>query len=142
MYKNILVPVDLAHGDVGERILRLARALGGPEARITALYVAEVVPSFVANEIPVDVLEANIAENEARLKALAHAVDPAAAVALLTGQAPTAILAEAEEIGADLIVIGSHVPGLRDYLIGSTAARVVRHAHCSVLIDRGGSKEA
>ena len=35
-----------------------------------------------------------------------------------------------------MIVIASHDPGLADYLLGSTAGRVVRHAHCSVLVVR------
>ena len=35
-----------------------------------------------------------------------------------------------------MIVIASHDPGLVDYLLGSVAARVVRHAHCSVLVTR------
>jgi nucleotide-binding universal stress UspA family protein len=46
------------------------------------------------------------------------------------------ILETAKEIGADLIVIASHRPGLQDYFLGSTAARVVRHAECAVLVDR------
>jgi len=33
-------------------------------------------------------------------------------------------------------MIASHKPGMSDYFIGSTAARVVRHAQVSVLIDR------
>lgn len=36
----------------------------------------------------------------------------------------------------DYIVIGSHKPGLSDYLLGSTAARVVRHAPCAVHVIR------
>jgi nucleotide-binding universal stress UspA family protein len=46
------------------------------------------------------------------------------------------ILAHAEKIGAELIVIGSHKPNVADYLLGSTAARVVRHARCSVYVVR------
>ena len=37
----------------------------------------------------------------------------------------------------DVIVMASHQPKFSDYLLGSTAARVVRHAKCSVLIARG-----
>lgn len=36
----------------------------------------------------------------------------------------------------DCVVIGSHKPGLRDYFLGSTAARVVRHAKCAVHVLR------
>ena len=46
------------------------------------------------------------------------------------------ILAVADEIGADLIVMASHRPALRDYLLGPNAARVVRHAKQSVLVVR------
>ena len=42
----------------------------------------------------------------------------------------------AKEIKADLIVMASHRPELRDYLLGPNAARVVRHADCSVLVVR------
>jgi len=42
----------------------------------------------------------------------------------------------AQEKGVDLIIIASHRPGLQDYFLGSTAAKVVRHAKCSVLVIR------
>jgi len=45
-------------------------------------------------------------------------------------------LQAAEDCDANLIMIASHKPGLRDYFIGSTAARVIRHAQCSVLVER------
>jgi nucleotide-binding universal stress UspA family protein len=35
-----------------------------------------------------------------------------------------------------LIIIGSHSPSMQDYLLGPNAARVVRHANCSVLVIR------
>jgi nucleotide-binding universal stress UspA family protein len=46
------------------------------------------------------------------------------------------ILAVAEEAETDLIVVGSHRPAMKDYLLGTNAARVVRHAGCSVLVAR------
>jgi universal stress protein F len=46
------------------------------------------------------------------------------------------ILKLADIINADLIVIGSHRPSTRTYLLGSNAAAVVRHAKCSVLVVR------
>jgi nucleotide-binding universal stress UspA family protein len=42
----------------------------------------------------------------------------------------------AEERNCDLIVMNSHRPDLRDYLIGSNASQVVRHTTCSVLVVR------
>jgi nucleotide-binding universal stress UspA family protein len=43
---------------------------------------------------------------------------------------------EAERIGADLIVVGSHQPSNATYLLGSSATTIVRHARCSVLVVR------
>ena len=42
----------------------------------------------------------------------------------------------AEEAEADLVVVGSHRPAMKDYLLGTNAARVVRHVRCSVLVAR------
>ncbi len=46
------------------------------------------------------------------------------------------ILKAAAESDCDLIVVASHRPALKDYLLGPNAARVVRHANCSVLVVR------
>ena len=47
------------------------------------------------------------------------------------------ILALAKEVGADLIVVGSHgLTGVERFLVGSTSERVVREAGCSVEIAR------
>jgi nucleotide-binding universal stress UspA family protein len=46
------------------------------------------------------------------------------------------ILGVAAEAEADLVVVGSHRPAMKDYLLGTNAARVVRHARCSVLVAR------
>ena len=46
------------------------------------------------------------------------------------------VLRVAEEADSNLIVVGSHDPAARDYLIGSNAAKIVRHSHCSVYVVR------
>lgn len=62
-------------------------------------------------------------------------------VHLLSGYAATEILRLAEELQIDLIVMGSHgLTGLAHVLFGSTAERVVRKAHCSVLTVRSPRK--
>jgi universal stress protein F len=50
------------------------------------------------------------------------------------------ILQVAEELPADLIVMASHRPSLKDYLLGPNAARVARHARCAVFIVREDEK--
>jgi nucleotide-binding universal stress UspA family protein len=44
------------------------------------------------------------------------------------------ILGVAEKAEADLVVVGSHRPAMKDYLLGANAGCVVRHARCSVLV--------
>jgi universal stress protein F len=52
------------------------------------------------------------------------------------------IIQVAEELPADLIVMASHRPSLKDYLLGPNAARVVRHASCAVFIVREDARPA
>lgn len=65
---------------------------------------------------------------------LAQAGVSATTVARL-GEPADALLATAEEVGADLVVVGNRgMTGARRYLLGSVADRVAHHAHCSVHI--------
>ena len=65
---------------------------------------------------------------------LAQAGVSASSVARL-GEPADALLAMAEEVEADLIVVGNRgMTGVRRYLLGSVADRVAHHAPCSVHI--------
>ena len=134
MYKAIVVPVDLAHADLGQKMQGMARAIGGKQCQISALYVMPDIPGYVAVELPSGLQQKQLVQARADLKALADEFGADSAV--LTGHAPMKILEHAEKTNADLIIIASHRPGLQDYFLGSTAARVVRHAQCAVLVDR------
>ena len=136
MYSNILVPIDLAHGDIGEHILKLARHVGGADAKITILTVMDDIPAFVAAQIPEEVVKTHHDDVRDSLVALVKSTGAGATVAIRKGNPGTVILDEAQKIGADAIILGSHRPDYRDYLMGSTASRVVRHAQCSVIVDR------
>jgi nucleotide-binding universal stress UspA family protein len=46
------------------------------------------------------------------------------------------VLAEAEAIAADLIIVGSRSPSLATHLLGSNAEKIVQNAKCSVLVVR------
>ena len=54
------------------------------------------------------------------------------------GRPAQVIVDIAAELEVDLIVIGSHGFGVLDRVLGTTAARVVNHAQCSVLVVRPG----
>jgi nucleotide-binding universal stress UspA family protein len=71
--------------------------------------------------------------------ALRNGVTPDIEINAITrpGVAKNEILTEAENWGADLIVLGSHgYKGWQRFLLGSVSQAVAGHAHCSVLIVR------
>ncbi len=57
-------------------------------------------------------------------------------VRVAVGNAWRAVCAAAVDEDADLIIIGSHGYGGVDYVLGTTASRIVNHASCSVLVVR------
>jgi nucleotide-binding universal stress UspA family protein len=135
MYKDILIPVALDQEAVVPRKLALARHLLSPGGRITLLTVLEDVPGFVAEFVDLDKRANLTAKVRERLEAVAGgAADTRCEV--IKGRAGIAIARFAEAKGVDLIIVGSHHPGAQDYFLGSTAARVVRRAPCSVHVLR------
>ena len=136
MYNKIVVAVDITHGELGQMLLEKAAQLLDEGGEIRLLHVLDEVPSYIAAELPQDLGERRNAEARVELKALADGMAAPVKIEVRSGAASGQILQCAEDIGADLVMIASHRPGLSDYFIGSTAARVVRHAQCSVLISR------
>lgn len=136
MYNHILVPVALDHGTARERAVAVARTLSSPGGRISLLHVMEEIPGYVTTYLPEHTLEKNRADWQADLDALAAQVGEGCTSTVLWGHPSQTILDQAGKHEADCIVIASHKPGLEDYFLGSTAARVVRHAPCSVHVIR------
>ncbi len=134
MYKKILVPIAVDHSPNTDAQIKIARTLSDDDAEITILTVMEAVPSFIMNELPEGQIEHNKEEMREALKKLVHADD--LTIDVISGHAGRTIVDYAEKNGMDCIVIASHQPGLQDYFLGSTAARVVRHAHCAVHVLR------
>ncbi|WP_419908004.1 universal stress protein [Hoeflea sp.] len=135
MYKNILVPIllDDQHDTQGSYLA--ARALADEGAEFTVLHVMESIPSFVETQLPKDALEKSHDYAGKALKQSAAAL-PGAKTHLATGHPGRFIVDYAKEHGIDCIIIASHRPGIEDYFLGSTAARVVRHAQCAVHVIR------
>lgn len=136
MYKNILIPVDLAHDIAGSEVAEIAKALGAEGAKYTVMFAMDVIPTYIAAEIPSSVMDENRADIRKKLAEMVAAGGLDADVVVASGHAAGAILDHADTHGTDCIVIASHHPGLSDYFLGSTAARVVRHAQCSVHVYR------
>ena len=136
MYKKVLVPVTLDHEPNIAAALDVARALLESGGEIMLLHVMEEIPGFIAAQIPEGTIEKNLDETGADLAAIAKNAGSHVKSSVVVGHASRSILDFSEENGSDCIVITSHRPGLQDYLLGSTAARVVRHATCSVHVIR------
>lgn len=135
MYNNIFVALSLDHG-ISDLALAAARQLVSEEGKITAIHVYEPPNSSVLAFLEEDAAEKS--HQRAKLL-LAKRVKDEAGISsvLLKGQsAGNSITEYANTHGADCVVIASHQPGLKDFFLGSTAARVVRHAHCAVHVLR------
>lgn len=136
MYKMIIAAIDIAKLDRAEHILCRADALADDDGQIVAIGVIENVPSYLASSMTQDYVDKAIMTGEEKLDELCRRTGIRAMVEIRTGPPAAAILACASERHADLIVVGSHVPDLSNYFLGANADRIVRHAKCSVLIDR------
>jgi nucleotide-binding universal stress UspA family protein len=136
MYKKIVVAVDVSALEKGERILRTATNLLDTGGMILIVNVVEDMPAYLVSELTVDLTVAARQDAERLLVELREKAGIEADIEIRQGAPAREILAASEEQGADLIIVASHIPDLSNYLIGATADRVVRHATCSVLVDR------
>ena len=141
MFKTILVPVDLGEVEAArpaiDKAVEIARS--SPESSIRLIYVRPIVPVTYMEFMPPAFDEEQQADADRRLAELAAGVNlpserVSAAVGL--GSVYNEVLNQADQIGADLIVVGSHQPSMATYLLGSNASAIVRHAKCSVLVVR------
>ncbi len=140
MFKNILVAVDLEDDIHIDDLLRFAADTANAHgAKMHLLHVIGAAPAVVSQFLPESYETMASEKIETDLAALAAKLDLAegtAAIAVRFGGVYQEILAHASKIGADLIIVASHKPNLGDFLLGTTAARVVRHAACSVFVIR------
>ena len=141
MFKTILIAIDLTADSSWRKALPMAveqsRAFGA------RLHILNVVPDvgdlMVSQYFPSGYEQKMIAEADKELAAFAKDHVPAgidAVTEVAHGTIYEEIIQAAERIDADLIVMASHRPELRDYLLGPKAARVVRHCSRTVLIVR------
>jgi nucleotide-binding universal stress UspA family protein len=140
MFKTILVPVDLAEIDTAQPAIDTAVSIAeGSGGTLRLVYVRALLPMTYMEFVPAGFPEEQERDaEEAIAKVAADIPLPAERVsaAVRLGSVYNEVLQEAESIGADLIVVGSHRPTMATYLLGSNAATIVRHARSSVLVVR------
>lgn len=144
MFKHILLPADGSDNEQRaiEKALAIAQAFG---SRVTAIYVIDpyafsgVGTDFAYGQA--EYLSAASAEGKAALALASQAFEAVGVpvdVALVESHSVSkGILAKAGEVGADLIVMGSHGKrGLEKLVLGSVTSQVLSHAHLPVLVVR------
>lgn len=142
--RTILVPIDFS--DNARPVIEWASHLAGQQESKLVLFHAYhlpvefqqlegayLPPDFWAN-VKTEAQE-SLARYETELRGRGCSVESV----VREGYAATAIIDEATERGADLIVIGTHgLSGLQHMLLGSIAERVVQKAPCPVLTVKAG----
>jgi universal stress protein F len=132
-YRRLVVP--LAAGPESETAMEIASELADEHgATISAVVVIEV-----PKQLPLD---AHMLEEESDARKLleeARAIGARRGVAvrarvLLARGAGEAIVGEAKDGGADIIVLRAPRSGWRRRVFGKTAAYVLQHAPCRVLV--------
>lgn len=138
MYSRILVPVDLDNVDQLKKALSVAAQMA-KENDATVVYVAivDAVPTSSTQSEGVrtkDRLDSFTAE-----QAKTHGIKTADHVMLrgdLHLHVGKEIIQTAQNAECDLIVMASHMPGLKDHILSSNAGYVATHAPVCVYVIR------
>jgi nucleotide-binding universal stress UspA family protein len=138
VYKHILVPVDGSETafKAAKEALGLAKLFG---SKVTALYVVELRRLKEYEEAEREQVKRKLREfgvkTLERVEAEAEKFDVVLESLVKEGAPAEVIVEMAEELKAELIVIGTRgLTGLRRMVLGSTAYRVVEWANCHVLV--------
>jgi universal stress protein E len=139
---KILLPIDVLHPHE-EFIDQLDKLVDLKSSQVQLLYVKDELPGFEAilgtiGDFPDDLknqIEKKISDEFATLKSQLEAKGAKVSTQVLGGLAGQMIDQYARESGIEMIAITPGTHGrVQQFLMGSTAARVVNHAPCTVLV--------
>jgi nucleotide-binding universal stress UspA family protein len=140
MYKRIILAVDLAEdGSAPKGLTQALEVVKAGAGELRLVNVQPVIPATFMEYVPADFDEEQAARARETLVEIVKGLDlPSERKSSVAraGGIYHELLQEAAEWKADLIVVGSHRPVMADYLLGSNATTIVRHAPCSVLVVR------
>lgn len=139
-YASMLVPVDIAHESSWKHALPQAIALARSNgARLTVLTVLRQTTIMFEGVYLAFQLEQMMSAARGKLAQIV-ADHPHEGVSIAQdvrlGSIGGEILAAIRDTGADLVVMASHRPEMKDYLIGPNAAHVVLNTTASVFVVR------
>lgn len=137
MYKHILFATDLT--DETDFIIEKVRSIRGyTGAQLSIVHVVEPLPGYSYAYLGVEDIEGQLID-EARqsIEKLGAALNVGKDKQFVeVGPTKTKILKVADDVGADLIVCGSHGRHGLSLLLGSTANAILHGAKCDVLTVR------
>jgi universal stress protein F len=143
MTNSVLCAVDVSNADDDVKTLQAAARLAAlDDAQLDVIAVlpdyglSQVGSFFSPDHHDKMVVEAKEHLNEIVTKALDADQNKKVRHVVATGRAYEEVLNLAKKSKASLIVVGAHKADLSDYLLGPNAARIVRHATCSVFVVR------
>jgi universal stress protein F len=140
LFRTILVPIDLNEIAVSRLAIEKAAAIAAQSGgALRLINVQSLLPATFMDPVTADFDAAQQEKAAAELGCAGETValpkERLSATVRIGGIYPE-ILAEADEFGADLTVIGSHRPTTSTYLLGANAKTIVRHAKCAVWVVR------
>ncbi len=140
MFKKILAAVDLENSDITGKILQIAADIANDNAAgLHVLSIISSAPVVVSQHLPQGYEKLAMKKTRQDLATLSASINLAQGDVTCSsrfGDVYREILAYADKTGIDLIVIGCSKRHATDFLLGTNAARVVRHASCSVFVVR------
>jgi universal stress protein A len=137
MYKHILFATDLTE-DTEFLVEKVRTMRGYTGAKLTIVHVVEPLPGYSYAYLGIEDIEGQLLD-EARqsIAKLGERLNVTTGDQYVeVGPTKTKILKIAEDVGADLIVCGSHGRHGLSLLLGSTANAVLHGATCDVLTVR------
>lgn len=137
MYKKIAVPVDLSHTEKLDKALNTAADLATHySAELFLLGITSSAPSGVAHN-PKEFAEklAGFAASQSTARGVEFKTDAAVSTDIAV-DLDKVLDQEIHRLGADLVVMASHVPGFRDYIFGSNSGYLASHTDVSVFVIR------
>lgn len=147
MKQRILVPVDVEEPRSWTDVLPMLRLhCLGNDVELTVVSVVPELGTVIAQAAqaapftsfaPVELREEAFRVANERLDRIVDSTEFGKITKIVrSGSIYSEVLWTADEISSNLIVAMSHVPDFGDYLLGPNAAKIVRHAKCSVLVVR------
>ncbi len=140
IYKHVLIAIDL-HPNCDKKTIQRAITIAKENnAKLSIVHAIEHINAYGVAEAysaVLDVEEEMIKEAKAEMTRIGEQFSiPTSSQYIEVGSPKSVIMTKVQELGVDLIVVGSHGRHGIQLLLGSTANAVLHHASCDVLAVR------